>query len=195
MRYFALAADYGGTLASSGVVAESTLGAIEQLIASGRRFLIVTGRVLPDLLEVFPQVSRCERVVAENGADLYRPATNEIRLLAPPPLPAFVEELRRRKVTPLHVGQTIIATCSLYENVILEVIRHFGLVPDFHLVFCSRFSSRFRIESTSNQSRATWLKNLKLIVHIGNHSGNPCDAFAISTHQVDANCFSFPLHD
>lgn len=127
MRYFALAADYDGTLAFSGVVAESTLGAIERLTASGRRFLIVTGRVLPDLLEIFPQVSLCERVVAENGAVLYRPATKEIRLLAPPPLPAFVEELRRRKVTPLHVGQTIIATCSPYEKVILEVIRDFGL--------------------------------------------------------------------
>ena len=127
MRYFALAADYDGTLATSGVVTESTLGAIERLTASGRKFLIVTGRVLPDLLEIFPQVSLCERVVAENGAVLYRPATKEIRLLAPPPLPAFVEELRRRKVAPLHVGQTIIATCSPYEKVILEVIRDFGL--------------------------------------------------------------------
>ena len=54
MRYFVLAADYDGTLATSGVVAESTLNAIERLIASGRRFIIVTGRVLPDLLEIFP---------------------------------------------------------------------------------------------------------------------------------------------
>lgn len=127
MRYLALAADYDGTLATSGVVAESTLGAIERLTASGRKFLIVTGRVLPDLLEIFPQVSLCERVVAENGAVLYRPATKEIKLLAPPPLPAFVDELRRRKVSPLRVGQTVIATCSPYEKVILEVIREFGL--------------------------------------------------------------------
>ena len=126
MRYFVLAADYDGTLATSGVVAESTLNAIERLIASGRRFIIVTGRVLPDLLEIFPQASLCDRVVAENGAVLYRPATKEIRLLAPPPIPAFVEELRRRKV-PLHVGETIIATCSPNEKIILEVIRNFGL--------------------------------------------------------------------
>jgi hydroxymethylpyrimidine pyrophosphatase-like HAD family hydrolase len=127
MRYFAVAADYDGTLASSGTVADSTLDAIERLLASGRKFLVVTGRVLPDLLEVFPQVSLCERVVAENGAVLYTPATKDIRLLAPPPIPAFVEELRRRNVTPLHVGETIIATCSPYEKIILEMIRDFGL--------------------------------------------------------------------
>jgi HAD superfamily hydrolase (TIGR01484 family) len=100
MGYFALAADYDGTLASSGVVADSTLAAIERLTASGRKFLIVTGRLLPDLLDIFPQVPLCERVVAENGAVLYRPATKETRLLAPLPLLAFVEELRRRKVAP-----------------------------------------------------------------------------------------------
>src|SRR5438067_629341 len=127
MRYFAMAADYDGTLASSGTVADSTLDAIERLLASGRKFLVVTGRVLPDLLEVFPQLSLCERLVAESGAVLYTPATKDIRLLAPPPIPAFVEELRRRNVTPLHVGETIIATCSPYEKIILEMIRDFGL--------------------------------------------------------------------
>ena len=127
MRYLAVAADYDGTLASSGTVADGTLDAIERLLASGRKFLVVTGRVLPDLLEVFPQVSLCERVVAENGAVLYTPATKDIRLLAPPPIPAFVEELRRRKVTPLHIGETIVATCSPYEKVILEMIRDLGL--------------------------------------------------------------------
>src|SRR3977135_572697 len=60
------------------------------------------------------------------GRVLYTPATKDLKLLAPPPIPAFIEELRRRKV-PLHVGETIIATCSPHEKVILEVIRDFGL--------------------------------------------------------------------
>ena len=127
MRYFAVAADYDETLASSGIVADSTLGAIDRLRASGRKLLVVTGRAVPDLLQVFPQVSLCERVIAENGAVLYTPATKEIRLLGPPPIPAFVEELRRRNVTPLQVGETIIATCSPHEKVILEIIRDLGL--------------------------------------------------------------------
>src|SRR6187401_2927055 len=127
MRYIAVAADYDGTLASLGMVADNTVGAIERLLASGRKFLVVTGRILPDLLEAFPQVALCERVVAENGTVLYTPATKDIRLLAPPPLPAFVEELRRRKVTPLHLGETIIPTCTPHEKIILEIIRDFGL--------------------------------------------------------------------
>jgi len=127
MRYIAVAADYDGTLASLGMVADNTVGAIERLLASGRKFLVVTGRILPDLLEAFPQVALCERVVAENGTVLYTPATKDIRLLAPPPLPAFVKELRRRKVTPLHLGETIIPTCTPHEKIILEIIRDFGL--------------------------------------------------------------------
>ncbi|MEP6957130.1 MAG: HAD hydrolase family protein [Nitrospirota bacterium] len=127
MRYLALAADYDGTLATSGVVPESTVLAVERLLASGRKFLLVTGRVLPELLEIFPQASLCERIVAENGAVLYRPATKEIRILTPPPSPAFVDELRRRGVAPLSIGHGIIATWSPHENVVLNVIRDLGL--------------------------------------------------------------------
>jgi len=133
MRYLALAVDYDGTLASSGIVTDSTVLAIERLVASGRKFILVTGRLLPDLLEVFPHVSLCERVVAENGAVLYRPATKEIRLLAPPPIPAFLEELYRRKVAQLSVGQTIVATRLPYEKIVLEVIRDLGL--ELRIVF------------------------------------------------------------
>ena len=66
MRYVALAADYDGTLATAGTVDADTVGAIERLVASGRKLLLVTGRVLPELLEIFPHISLCELVVAEN---------------------------------------------------------------------------------------------------------------------------------
>ena len=59
MRYFALAADYDGTLASDGVVYPETVAAIERLVASGRKLILVTGRILPELLEIFPQISLC----------------------------------------------------------------------------------------------------------------------------------------
>jgi len=133
MRYLALAADYDGTLAYQGKVADRTVRAIERLVASGRKLILVTGRLLPDLLDIFPSVCLCERVVAENGAVLYHPATKEIRLLAPPPIPAFVAELHRRKVEHLSVGETIIATRSPYENVVLDVIRLLGL--ELRIVF------------------------------------------------------------
>jgi hydroxymethylpyrimidine pyrophosphatase-like HAD family hydrolase len=49
MRYLALCCDYDGTLAHDGRVDDPTLGALHQLLASGRRLVMVTGRELPDL--------------------------------------------------------------------------------------------------------------------------------------------------
>lgn len=127
MRYLALAADYDGTLATAGTVGHATIEGMERLVASGRKLIVVSGRVLPELLDVFPQISLCERVVAENGAVLYRPASKKITLLAPAPLPAFVEELRRRGVQHLSIGHSIVATRVPYETVVLDVIRDLGL--------------------------------------------------------------------
>src|SRR4029453_1906048 len=110
MRYLALAVDYDGTLAKNGQVSPQTVAALEEVRASGRRLILVTGRELPELLEVFPHIELFERVVAENGALLYRPATKEAQALAQPPSEALVKELRERRVDPLSVGATIIAT-------------------------------------------------------------------------------------
>jgi phosphoglycolate phosphatase (TIGR01487 family) len=127
MRYLAMAADYDGTLATDGAVWPETLEAIERLVASGRKLILVTGRVLPELLEIFPQVTLCERVVAENGGVLYWPATKEVTLLAPAPRQAFLDEVQRRGVQHLNVGHSIVATRVPYETVILDIIRDLGL--------------------------------------------------------------------
>src|SRR3712207_1868212 len=127
MRYLAMAADYDGTLATDGAVWPETLNAIERLVASGRKLILVTGRVLPELLDIFPQVTLCERVVAENGGVLYWPATKEVTLLAPAPRQAFLDEVQRRGVQHLNVGHSIVATRVPYETVILDIIRDLGL--------------------------------------------------------------------
>ncbi|HKB40875.1 MAG TPA: HAD-IIB family hydrolase, partial [Gemmataceae bacterium] len=133
MRYLALAVDYDGTLARDGLVSEATVRALEQVVASGRTLVLVTGRQLEDLLQIFPQVSLFDRVVAENGALLYRPTTREMRALAEPAPAPFVEELRRRGVAPLAVGAAIVATVHPNESVLLKVIRELGL--ELQLVF------------------------------------------------------------
>jgi hydroxymethylpyrimidine pyrophosphatase-like HAD family hydrolase len=89
--------------------------------------VLATGRELPDLLRVFPETSLFDLAVVENGALLYNPATGEKRLLAEPPPAAFVEELRRRGVVPLSVGESIVATWHPHETTVLEVIRTLGL--------------------------------------------------------------------
>jgi HAD superfamily hydrolase (TIGR01484 family) len=127
MRYQVLATDYDGTLASAGRVAEPTVEAVERLLATGRRLVLVTGRELPDLLEIFPRIDLFEWVVAENGALLYRPATREEKLLAEPPPADFLDELRRAGVAPISTGRALVATWEPYQHAVLEIIRRRGL--------------------------------------------------------------------
>src|SRR5947209_13565074 len=85
MRYLALATDYDGTLAADGRVAGDTVAALERLRATGRKLILVTGRELGDLVRVFPRVDLFGRVVAENGALLYRPGGGEEKRLGETP--------------------------------------------------------------------------------------------------------------
>lgn len=132
MRYLALACDYDGTLASGGRVSDATREALGRLLASGRRLILVTGRQLDDLLTVFPHPELFERIVAENGALLYRPSTGERRILAEKPSLEFVRRLSQRGI-PLSVGEVIVATISPHEKPALEVIHEMGL--DWQLIF------------------------------------------------------------
>src|SRR5260370_11072414 len=109
MHYFALACDFDETLAHMGCVAASTLEALERLLASGRKLVLVTGRQLDDLQGIFPQLSLVERVVAENGAVLFRPRTGATKLLAQPPPQAIIDALRQRGV-PFSTGSVIVAS-------------------------------------------------------------------------------------
>src|SRR5262245_10313547 len=98
MRYHTLACDYDGTIAWDGNVGARTIEALENLRKSGRHLILVTGRELEDLDTVFTRVDLFDRVVAENGALLYRPSTREVRTLADRPPEEFVRELVRRGV-------------------------------------------------------------------------------------------------
>lgn len=127
MRYFCLTCDYDGTIARDGVCAPSTIRALKRVAESGRKLVLATGRTMRELSEIFPEVSMFDRVVAENGAILYTPATKDKKSLADPPPADFVEELRRRGVDSPCVGEAIVATCHPFESTVLEVIREKGL--------------------------------------------------------------------
>jgi len=127
MRYHALATDYDGTLAHHGKVDAPTLAALERLLATGRKLLLVTGRELPELLGIFPEIRLFEQVVAENGALLYNPASREEKALAPAPPSEFVARLRVHGVGPISVGRVIVATWTPHETAVLETIREMGL--------------------------------------------------------------------
>src|SRR5438132_13130277 len=122
MRYHALACDYDGTLAQHGRVDAPTLAALERLLATGRKLILVTGRELEELKGIFPEMHLFAWVVAENGAVLWCPATREEKVLAPPPPQALVDELRQRGVAPMVVGRAILATWHPQETKAIDVI-------------------------------------------------------------------------
>jgi len=127
MNFCNLATDYDGTLAEDGRVAKSTIKALESFRRSGRSIILVTGRELAQLLEVFDRTDLFDWIVAENGALLYHPATRRKRLLTEPVPLNFVEEMRKRGVTPISTGGAIVATLRPHKNAVLEVIRELGI--------------------------------------------------------------------
>jgi len=132
-RFVALASDYDGTLAHDGAVSQETLQALESFRQTGRKIILVSGRVLSDLETVFNRFDLFDCIVAENGGVLYIPATKEKRALAPPPKKQFIDALQKRRVNNLGVGDTIVATWHPHETEVLEVIRDLGL--ELHVIF------------------------------------------------------------
>ncbi|MEH2267318.1 MAG: HAD family hydrolase [Nostoc sp.] len=127
MRYSVLATDYDGTLATDNHVNENTLAALSRLRSFGYKLILVTGRQLDELLQVFAQVDLFDYVVAENGALLYSPANRQEKLLGSQPPTEFINALRDRQVKSLSVGRVIVATWHPQETIVLETIRHMGL--------------------------------------------------------------------
>src|SRR5947209_5249357 len=136
MRYLALAVDYDGTLASGGVVAGPVVHALERLKQSGRKLLLVTGREMDEIVEIFPELYLFDQVVAENGAMLYGPQDRSEKYLAARPPEKFIAELRRRNISPLSVGRIIIAASVTAAPEILDAIRESGL--DLEIIFNKR---------------------------------------------------------
>jgi hypothetical protein len=133
MFFCALASDYDGTLAHDGRVEETALRALADLKSSGKRLILITGRELGDLQRSFDYSAQFDAVVAENGAVLYLPASQEERSLAAPPPERFIAALRAKGVEPLSIGRSIVATWTPNEGAVLDAIRELGL--DWQLTF------------------------------------------------------------
>jgi hydroxymethylpyrimidine pyrophosphatase-like HAD family hydrolase len=122
-----VACDYDGTIAFHGQVADTTARALGRVRESGRKLLLVTGRMLGDLRSVCPDTDTMfDAVVAENGALLYFPPTRETKVLGGPPEEALLDALRRRGVR-FDVGASIIATDEPFAEAALAAIRETGV--------------------------------------------------------------------
>lgn len=122
LRYFhAVAVDYDGTLARNGLVEPRVLGALDQARHRGVAVILVSGRILSELEEVFPEVQRhFDALVLENGAVMVLPGQQPQTLAAPcdPQLMARLEQLQ----VPFRRGQVLLASKASHETTVREVI-------------------------------------------------------------------------
>jgi hydroxymethylpyrimidine pyrophosphatase-like HAD family hydrolase len=132
MRYCVLALDYDGTIASHGSVSGDTIEALTRVKDSGRTLVLITGRHLPDLKNVFPSLEVFHKVIAENGALIYDPRTREERLLCEGPNQQLMDLLTKRRV-PFSPGRCILETWEPHHLPVLEAIKELGL--DLQVIF------------------------------------------------------------
>lgn len=122
MRLQVLASDYDDTLARRGQVDEIALDRIRAARKAGVTVVLVTGRRMSELLEVFAELNEVDFVVAENGGYAYSPKEGRGWPLARALDQTLVDHLRARGVDPLYVGETIVSTVDPWLDVVLEVI-------------------------------------------------------------------------
>ena len=124
--FHAVAIDYDGTLTERPRPSDDALAAVRLVRESGRKCLLVTGRILSELRADFPEVdAHFDAIVAENGAVLSS-GRGVPRPLAPPVSPELEAALRARLV-PLRRGNVLLATESGYGAVVGEEIGRLGL--------------------------------------------------------------------
>ncbi|MGA2509899.1 MAG: HAD hydrolase family protein [Candidatus Acidiferrales bacterium] len=125
MKFRALAIDYDGTIALDGVLNPDVRAAIGEARARGLVVVLVTGRILSDLLRVAGRLDFLDAIVTENGAVLSFP-NGSSRLIGQPPPADFLEELRRRGVE-FTFGQCVVEADASVAPQILAVIREMEL--------------------------------------------------------------------
>lgn len=127
MRFRLLACDYDRTIATEGVVVEQVKRSLTEVRDSGRRLLLVTGRTMEELLDVFQDLPLFDRIVCENGALLYSPDTRAERLLCPPVPPELVADLRRSALPRVVAGRGIVSAPAESDVVVEAAMRRLGV--------------------------------------------------------------------
>jgi hydroxymethylpyrimidine pyrophosphatase-like HAD family hydrolase len=126
VKFSVLALDYDGTIARDGVLDPEVRKAIAELRAQEIVVLIVTGRILEELRRVAGDLHFVDAIVAENGAVIEFPASGYSAVVAKPPPPSFLEELRREGV-PFEAGQVIVDTDAGEAPTVLGILRNLEL--------------------------------------------------------------------
>jgi len=123
--FYAIAVDFDGTLTAHGSPTPDVLAAVAEVRGCGTKVVLVTGRVLAELREAFPDADdHFDFIVAENGAVLC--AEHVPRLLAPP-VSFELDEVLLRLGIPFRRGQVVLASHGAWDIAVTEEIRRLGL--------------------------------------------------------------------
>jgi len=124
--YFrAIALDYDGTITDGDVPGEDVLAAVGESRRLGRKAILVTGRILEELWDVFPAVDAWfDAIVGENGCVLA--IAGATRVLAAPVELELDEALVARGV-PFRRGQVLLSTHAVHEAEVTDELRRLRL--------------------------------------------------------------------
>ena len=122
----AVAVDYDGTLSEQPRASSQVLEAVRAFRDTGRRCILVTGRILEELRADFPDVrEHFDAIVGENGAVLARPGTTDVALA--PPLSVDLAMRLEAEGVPFRRGQVLLAMDARFDDAVYDAIRQLGL--------------------------------------------------------------------
>lgn len=120
-----VATDFDGTLTEAGPPDLDVLVALARLRGDGVRTVLVTGRILAELEDVFPDVAEhFDAIVAENGAVIA--TTESVHCAAPPVDRALLARLSNLGI-PARQGRVIVACAGNDQHAVLDAIDDLGL--------------------------------------------------------------------
>jgi len=123
--FHAIAVDFDGTLAGHGGPTPDVLAAVAEVRSWGTRVILVTGRILAELREVFPEADdHFDCIVAENGALL---CSSHVARLLTPPVPFELDAALLKRQLPFRRGQVVLASHAAWDIAVTEEVRRLGL--------------------------------------------------------------------
>ncbi len=145
--YRVLVTDYDLTLTAGKHLDPATVAALKQLKASGRKLVLVTGRTLPwtygpEGILNREEIELFDRVVGENGAVIWNPATDAVRLLGSPPSPELTKRFLDAGVVDMFIGWASVHVKVADAGKIVRALRGYRMTMhpiegSHHLVFVS----------------------------------------------------------
>jgi hydroxymethylpyrimidine pyrophosphatase-like HAD family hydrolase/DNA-binding response OmpR family regulator len=121
-----IACDLDGTLIETGSplprISPDMVRLLQRARTAGFVLILVTGRRLDALIDAGPYAELCEAIVAENGAVVYFPRREAVRLPFGEVDPALVRRLEGQNV-PIERGMSIVSTWAPHDEAVLETLR------------------------------------------------------------------------